>query len=212
MKPGEGSEEALPDGDAEDAARLRRFVQTNDREALNALLRRHLDVAYRVARRMSRNAADAEDAVQSACVYLLRNAKRYRGDGSVRAWFVSMVVSACRSKHREAGRRERRERIAERAQAVETTGAGVKQAETREDRTRMFAALERLPEHYRLPVWLHYIEGLTSVEVGKALGISENTVRSQIRRGLDELRGALGLSGARAAGLPEALAALPLDA
>jgi RNA polymerase sigma-70 factor (ECF subfamily) len=171
---------------ADDAALLLAFSERGDRQAMNVLFARHADAAFRVALRCCRNAADAEDAVQTAFIEVLRHAAQYRGESAVRAWIFGFVVNACRHKAREEGRRAARE---ERASVL-----GELPAEDRALQESVRAAVRDLPEHYRLPVWLHYCEGLSSPEVADALSLSENTVRSQLSRGVEELRLALSTS------------------
>ena len=84
----------------DDAALLRAYSERGDRQAMNALFARHADSAYRVALRCSRNAADAEDAVQTAFIEVLRHAAQYRGESAVRAWIFGFVVNATRHKAR----------------------------------------------------------------------------------------------------------------
>ncbi|MCW8133617.1 MAG: RNA polymerase sigma factor, partial [Planctomycetota bacterium] len=193
----------------DDAELLRRYAASGDREAMNELLARHLDVAFRTALRCSKHAADAEDAVQMACVELLRRAGAYRGEGTVRAYFMGFVVSFCRHKQREEARRSAREAA---AAAPQETSAGPAAAEAREQRALVLRALTGLPEHYRLPVFLHLVEGFTHGEVAGSLSLPEKTVRTQIGRGLDALRRALTASGVTAAALPPLLASLPQEA
>lgn len=177
---------------SEDAALLRAFCERNDRQAMNALFARHADAAYRTALRLCRNSADAEDAVQTAFIEVLRRAAQFRGESAVKPWILGFVVNATRHKAREEGRRGAREGKASRSEAVsDAPGA----SEVRE-------AVQKLPDHYRAPVWLHYCEGLSSGEVAQALSLSENTVRSQLSRGVEQLREAL------AVGTPALLAAL----
>jgi len=172
---------------ADDGALLRAFSERGDRQAMNVLLARHADAAYRVALRCCRNAADAEDAVQTAFIEVLRRAGQYRGESAVRAWMFGFVVNACRHKAREEGRRAARE------EKASVTGELAAEDRALQDAVR--SAVRELPEHYRLPVWLHYCEGLSSPEVADALSLSENTVRSQLTRGVEELRLALANSG-----------------
>jgi RNA polymerase sigma-70 factor (ECF subfamily) len=172
---------------ADDQALLRAYSERGDRQAINVLLARHADAAFRVALRCCRNSADAEDAVQTAFIEVLRHAAKYRGESAVRAWIFGFVVNACRHKAREEGRRAARE---ERASVP-----GELPAEDRALQEAVRSAVRELPEHYRLPVWLHYCEGLSSPEVADALSLSENTVRSQLSRGVEELRLALTGSG-----------------
>src|SRR6185503_15627186 len=178
---------AHPAAQADDAALLRAFTERGDRQAMNVLFARHADGAYRVALRCSRNAADAEDAVQTAFIEVLRHAGQYRGESAVRAWIFGFVVNATRHKAREEGRRAARE------EKASVSGEVAPEDRALQDAVRH--AVQDLPEHYRLPVWLHYCEGLSSPEVADALSLSENTVRSQLSRGVEELRSALSTSG-----------------
>ncbi|MCW8133703.1 MAG: sigma-70 family RNA polymerase sigma factor, partial [Planctomycetota bacterium] len=91
---------------------LRRFVKHGDGDALGKVFARHVDTAYRVARRYFPHTGDAEDAVQSACLLVMRNAGQFRGGASVRAWFMGHVVNVCRNKVRENARRASRQRHA----------------------------------------------------------------------------------------------------
>lgn len=172
---------------ADDAALLRAYSERGDRQAMNVLFARHADAAYRVALRCCRNAADAEDAVQTAFIEVLRHSAKYRGESAVRAWIFGFVVNATRHKAREEGRRAARE------ERASVTGEILPEDGATRDAVRQ--AVQDLPEHYRLPVWLHYCEGLSSPEVADALSLSENTVRSQLSRGVEELRSALATSG-----------------
>jgi len=187
----------------DDAALLKRFVERNDRQAMGILFSRHADAAYRLALRVCRHAADAEDAVQAAFFEMLRHAAKYRGESAVKPWIFGFVVNACRHKAREEGRRAARE---ERAAAA--TGEGA----PREDphlQSAVRNAVQELPDPYRVPIWLHYCEGLTSGEVAETLSLSENTVRSQLSRGVDQLRTSLATTGLSVSGaaLTGALAA-----
>jgi RNA polymerase sigma-70 factor, ECF subfamily len=173
----------------DDAALLRAYSEQGDRQAMNVLFARHADGAFRVALRCSRNAADAEDAVQTAFIEVLRHAAQYRGESAVRAWIFGFVVNATRHKAREEGRRAAREEKASVSGEVAPEDRALQEA--------VRHAVQELPEHYRLPVWLHYCEGLSSPEVADALSLSENTVRSQLSRGVEELRSALATSGWR---------------
>src|SRR6185295_7114947 len=137
--------------------------------------------------RCCRNAADAEDAVQTAFIEVLRHSAKYRGESAVRAWIFGFVVNATRHKAREEGRRAAREEKA--------SVTGEVRPDDRATQEAVRLAVQELPEHYRLPVWLHYCEGLSSPEVADALSLSENTVRSQLSRGVEELRLALSTSG-----------------
>src|SRR5208282_1971489 len=93
----------------DDATLLDRYRTADDREALGVLFTRHLDAAYRLARRYAGSAADAEDAVQAALLRFMRRAAQFRGETTVKAWLLGAVVSECRNRARANQRRTKRE-------------------------------------------------------------------------------------------------------
>ncbi|MBA4388696.1 MAG: hypothetical protein C0404_11995 [Verrucomicrobia bacterium] len=176
----------------DDLALLNQYVQQGDQDALETLLKRHADMAYRTAFRYMRDPADAEDAVQMAFVKVVRTVSDYRGGEGVRVWIMKVVAGMCRDMIRSAVRRRNREQ-----QAFEEHKDDVAEVDhsTRDMAELVKLELDRLPELYRLPIWLHHCEGMTLPEVSKTLSISENTVRSQTTRGMAMLRKRLGQAG-----------------
>ena len=101
-----------PEGEIDDLSLMQKYVNQGDSEALGTLFRRHADSAYRTALRFTRNQADAEDAVQSAFIKIMRDAPGYRGGKGVRVWIMKIVASACRDSIKQSIRRRNREQIA----------------------------------------------------------------------------------------------------
>jgi len=203
----EGSQGTADPAAAGDAVLLRRYVAEGDRVALSTLFDRHTNAAFRLTQRFFRNTADAEDAVQTAFVQVLARASGFAGDDrTVRTWILGLVMTACRNKLREEKRRTQREIH---AVAANKRKEHADLAEEREQWQTVANALQELPENYRLPLVLHYGEGLTSVEVAAVLHVAEGTVRSQLTRGLERLRTALASSDAAlsAVALAQVLAA-----
>ena len=197
----------------EDHELLRQFMATGNAEPIGALFRRHADAVYRVALRCSGNRPDAEDAVQTAFLQVMRRAHQFRGVSTVRAWLLRIVINCCRMKIRaDAGRLERERRATPfRGEAREPD------TETAELATQVVNAVKRLPEHYRMPVWLRYVEGLSFGETATALSANEKTVREQARRGIHRVRESLTRAGfggsvAGVTSVEGQLASLPLSA
>lgn len=199
---------AQPLEQCSDAQLLERLAAGHS-EALGQLYLRHTDCIYRVALRYSRNRTDAEDAVQSAFLSLLKQkdaAASYRGGSSVKVWLMSVVLNNCKLQARTAVRRKHHE---------ETLAVGIEQDMRGKPDERADAVLEKvqaLPDDLRLPLWLHYLERLTFREVGQVLGLREDAAEKRVSRGLDKLRGALVSSGVSAAAVPVMLASLSLEA
>lgn len=195
---------------ASDDELIQRYYAQGDRAALETLLARHADLAYRMALRVAGNAADAEEAVQRACLEVVRCANRFAQTSSFRTWLVGIVLNSARMLAREERRRRKREE--------EAVQRREEPPETGEDRAALQRAavkgVQDLPEHHRLPVWLHYFEGLTFREIATALAQPEGTVRSHASRGLETLRTKLAAAGfaVEAGLLPGVLAAAATEA
>ena len=182
---------------AADADLLRRYVESADREAMGCLFLRHADAAYRLAHRLILNASDAEDAAQSAYTEILRNAGKFNPNGasSVKAWMMGFVVNICQHKIRERSRRLKRDSHAARERSA---AAAEPESSLKDLQEVVRGAVDKLPAHYRLPVWLHYYEGLSTSDVAEALRRPHDTIRKQIARGLEQLRSALAAAGSAA--------------
>ena len=176
---------------ADDLSLVNRYVQEGDAAAVELLFKRHSDLLFRSALRFMHNAADAEDAVQTAFIMVMRSAGKYRGDAGVKAWMVKILLAVCKMKIRENVRRRNRE---ERAMEHADISNGPEE-QGLELRDALKRALDDLPEHFRLPVWLHHCEGMPFEEVAAALSLPSNTVRSHASRGIAALRERLAAAG-----------------
>jgi RNA polymerase sigma factor (sigma-70 family) len=170
-------------GSGEDGALVAAFREGRD-GAFDRIVRRHYAGMIRLAERRCGTGALADDAVQAALV----RAHRYlRGSGPVEnlgAW-LRRVVHNCAM---DLLRAERRERTGlDLAGDVEAPAPAVT-AESRELRAMVAAAIDRLPEIYREPLRLCYLEGVEAREIAERLRDNVHSVKSRIARGRHELR------------------------
>jgi len=122
------------------------------------------------------HAEDAEDAVQLSFVTVFRRLETFRGEGSLRAW-VLQVANRCAQRVRRRRRHGFVSLDSEEAMEVPADPEPVRD----EDRLRILQReIQRLPEKARQVFELHAIEELTHVEIGRILGISEGTSKSQL--------------------------------
>jgi RNA polymerase sigma factor (sigma-70 family) len=205
--------------DAGDGELLTLFLAHHDEAAFAQILRRHGPMVLGVSGRILRHHHDAEDVFQATFLLLARNAAAIGRRGSVGAWLHGV---AYRLALRARARRARRERHERRAPGRTPPTPGL-DAAWRELREVLDGALAGLPEKYRVPLVLCYLEGKTQEEVARQLGRPLGTVRSWLargrtllqrrlaRRGLALSAGALaaalvaGAAGAEAAALPPAV-------
>jgi RNA polymerase sigma factor (sigma-70 family) len=170
---------ALDDGEL-----LRRFAEAHDEAAFTALVERHGPMVLRVCRRVLGHAQDAEDACQATFLVLVRKAASVRRRGSAASWLYGVAVRTARKLR--AGRARREPGPGCRPEAVaDTAGDDVS---WREARAVLDEELLRLPEKYRAPLVLCYLEGRTRDEAARRLGLGLNRLRGRLDYGRGLLR------------------------
>ncbi|MFL6204263.1 MAG: RNA polymerase sigma factor [Acidimicrobiales bacterium] len=168
-----------------------RAAQAGDRDALDALLRRHHDRIHAVCRRLAGNEADALDATQEALIAIARGIRRFDGRAAFTTWAYRVATNACLD---ELRRRKRRPRpgLPDDVAAGEVGAASAVAIDVVPDRLAIDAALAELPEEFRAPVVLRDLCDLDYAEIAEILAIPPGTVRSRIARGRAQLARRLG--------------------
>jgi RNA polymerase sigma-70 factor (ECF subfamily) len=159
-----------------------------DGRAFRTLAGRHAGRALRLARRILRNEALAEDIVQDALLRVWTNAPRWRPEAAFRTWLYRVVVNLCLNAKRRAGDLplEAAGQVADPAAAADT------QLEARERDQRLAAAIGALPERQRAAIVLSYQEGLGNAEVAAVLDTTVSGVETLLVRAKRALRTSLG--------------------
>jgi RNA polymerase sigma factor (sigma-70 family) len=161
-------------------------VARADEDALAELYDRFGRVAYGLAYKILQDATLAEDAVQEAFLQIWRGAGSYRPErAKASTWLLTFV-------HRRAVdlvRREDRRRGDPLDEAPEAGGPTVdEEADLRDKRTAVQAALAQLPPDQRQALELAYYGGFTQTELAERLGVPLGTVKSRMFAGLARLR------------------------
>ena len=137
-------------------------------------------LAFRVARGVLRNDADAEEVAQEALLRAYRKWQDLRDPSRFRAWIVRVSFRLALDRWRSARRRERRE-TAWAAPASQSAPFTAEQlAVSSEFQARLDRALDELPDKSRLVVILSAIHGYTLEEVAAILEIPVGTVKSRL--------------------------------
>ena len=161
-----------------------------DRYAFAELFQRHRAQLYRAARRHSRTAEDAHDAIQDAMLSAHRAAQSFRHDAPVSSWLNRIVLNACRDGLRRNAIRPTVALSAEDCPAVsDRTG----QLETV---LMVRQALSRLPAHQRAAVIAVDMHGYSVADAAALLDVAEGTVKSRCARGRARLALLLGRADA----------------
>ncbi len=179
---------------------LDRFALHRDEAAFAELVRRHGPMVLATCWGVLRQQQDAEDAFQAAFLILARKAGPIRGRDSLGGWLYQVARRlALRARASGALRRARLTELAEGLSAPRTE-------RTQDALGALHEELERLPEQYRTPVVLCYLEGRTQAEAAGILATTAGAVNSRLKRARELLRQRLARRGLTLSGLAEPLA------
>jgi RNA polymerase sigma-70 factor, ECF subfamily len=180
--PNHSPKSAPPSGDPEILAALAR----NEREtAAELLIERHARALGRACMALLGSQSEAEDALQETLLAALDGLEKFRGEGSLRAWLLSIARRRCA--------RRLSARTRERALEHELNAPEVGQSAERVSlalRARRLLSEVRPTEREALV--LRFGAELSFREVGEACGIDEAAARKRVSRGLSRLRSLLG--------------------
>ena len=170
-----------------------------DKREFDALVERYHKQAYNIAYRMAGNHADAEDLTQEAFIRAFRFFGQYRRELPFDSWLYKIMsnvfIDSLRRKPKARIRSLDQPVITEDGEAqmeIADPSAGPEESVlSTEMDGRIQAALNTLPEAFRLTVIYADIEGLSYEEIAEATNTNIGTVRSRLHRGRRLLRGKL---------------------
>ena len=183
----------------EEEVALVRDALAGDEAAMERLLMRAQEVAWRFSLAVCGRPDDAEDAMQEALLKTYRHMARLREADAFRPWLHRVVKNAClMSRRRRVHEPARVESLDEPASVdggsreVPSRGHDPEQMVTRTElRSRLRAALATLPAESRAVVFLREMEGLSTREVAEVMGMSEASVKTRLSRARRALQAVL---------------------
>jgi len=171
---------ALLPAETPDTALVARFLQGDER-AFRELYSRHTPRLKMTIRRLHGGGSDVDDVVQDTWLAACRGLHQYRGEAKFSSWLTSI---GARTSYALLSRRGLRE-----------TDLTDDLTEARADAPASSIDLERalaaLPDHQRIVVVLHDVEGFTHEEIAGQLGMAVGTSKATLSRGRRALRQAL---------------------
>ena len=191
-------ERVAADPERDEYTDLVRSAATGVAAAMDRLLMRVQEVAWRFSTSVCGHADDAEDAMQEALIKTYRYVGRIREPGAFRPWLYRTVRNAClmgrRKKIGEPARLESLDEVRRGPDGpgrpdVPDPGKSPEQlADNAGLRRRLRKALRTLPGPYRAIVFLREMEGLSTREVAKVMGMSEDNVKTRLHRARVQLQ------------------------
>ena len=148
-----------------------------------------LDSLYRVALRLTRSPADAEDLVQETFLKAFRAADQFEPGTNLRAWLFTILHNTARNRARDRARDvvSVDSDAVDRATEVQPSSGRAETPETALLRETLApelqTAIDALPDAFRQAVWLRDVEEFSYAEIAKMLSVPIGTVMSRISRG-----------------------------
>lgn len=170
--------------DVSDAILASRMAN-GDEQAFAELVGRHVGAVCAIARRMLGDDAEAEDVAQEAMLRLWRLGSTLTlGADGVRPWLRRVVSNLCIDRIRTG----RRTLVTDQPPEMPIPARQMQSLEGHELAQRVDQALQALPDRQRQALTLFHFEGMSQLEVGAAMGISDEAVESLLARARRSLR------------------------
>jgi len=157
---------------------------THDREQLLA----EIGWVRALAGRLVRDDGRADDLAQGTVAAALEHPPRHREGPGLRAWLATVMKNVLRQSARTDARRESREHVAARREAVPSAADVVARGSLHR---RLIDAVMQLDEPYRTTILLRYLEERSVAEIAERQGVEPPAVRKRLSRGLGFLRARL---------------------
>src|SRR5207249_4451809 len=179
-----GMGRAAKEEESRDAQLLKRFAADHDETAFAALVQRHGPMVLGVCRRVLQDAHAAEDAFQATFLVLVRRARSIARPELLGNWLYGVAYRTAVRAKQNAARRNAYERQAMPMLTAEPT----QEVARREVMAVLDEEMNRLPEKYRAPLVLCYLEGCTNEEAARQLGHPTGSMSGLLSRGRELLR------------------------
>ncbi len=164
------------------------LTEADSGEAISALVAQYSTTLYRVAYSITRNAAEAEDAVQETFLRVLRHREKLGEIRDHRVWLVRITWNVVLDRKRRAKTRPETDDVADLVRTLPAHRPTAEQtAISSREHARILALIDQLPRKEREALLLSAVEELSTAQAAAILNTSESSVRSRIFRARQQL-------------------------
>jgi RNA polymerase sigma-70 factor (ECF subfamily) len=157
-------------------------------QTIATLVAEYSTALYRVAFSVTRNAAEAEDAVQETFLRVLKHQSRLSEIRDYRVWLVRIVWNIVLDRKRRAKTRPETEDVSDHERTLPSGQRGADESViSSQEHARILALIDRLPGREREALLLSAVQELSTAEIASILGTTESSIRSRIFRARREL-------------------------
>jgi RNA polymerase sigma-70 factor, ECF subfamily len=167
---------------------LVRRAQQGQRAAFEELVHRTSRLVFARLHLETGNLHEAEDLLQETLLTAYKSLKQLAEPDKFRAWLLRIADNTAINAARREGRLKRTPPDQEALGRGLPTAAPDERVEEEERRQQLLGVLRKLPEEYRLPLWLRYFGGADHETIQTQLGLTNGSLRGLLHRGLKMLR------------------------
>lgn len=175
-------------------------TSTRTEEFIEHVLNEWGGLVYRLALSQTRSPHDADDVAQDVFLRLLHDATPFKDEEHLKAWLIRVTVNRCKELRRSAWKRR-----VDTVDAASPTLANLEAPVQELVADEVWEAVRRLPDHLRLVVHLHYLEGYPVADVARLIGCNPSTVRTRLHRARKKLKLDLEKEAKHGTNAPESL-------
>ncbi len=167
-----------------DSLLIEQCKQSNHRAQM-ALYGKYCDGMYIIAHRYLKDSAAAEDAMQEAFIKAFQKLSQFKGDVTFGAWLKRIVINTCLDSIK--ARKMELDTLNEETFTIVSDDLEWDIADET-TASEILAAIDELPDNYKMTVQLFLVEGYDHQEISEILQISENASRTYLHRGKTKLK------------------------
>lgn len=148
-------------------------------EYLTQLVQRYADMIMRIAFTYLKNNADAQDVCQEVFIKVVKLQKTFELAEHEKAWIIRVTINACKDMLRSPWKRF--------FSPIRDASIPIQHSDNRE----VVARVLELDQKYRIVIYLYYFEDYSTAEIAQLLNRNESTVRTQLKRAREMLKGSM---------------------
>ena len=151
---------------------------TNTDKYLEKMIEKYSNMIYRLALVRTKTKENSEDVYQEVFLRLAKKMPNFESEEHEKAWLIRVTINCSKN-------------LLNSKFLKNTTELKEEIVFETKERHDIYYAVQELPLKYRTVVYLHYYENYKINEIGKILGIKENTVKSHLARAREKLKNAM---------------------
>jgi RNA polymerase sigma-70 factor (ECF subfamily) len=194
LKPEEPISHLTHMGSSAETEGLVQALRRGEEDAYRHLIERYKGMVYGIALRIIGDHTEADDIAQETFVRVYEKVDRFRGGSKLSTWIYRIALNLSLERQRRIHRRGEtswdglaasESALVDPAPTPEQAAAHASEAEA------VRAAIEQLPERYRVPLMLCYMENLSLAQAADVVGITEGGMKTRLHRARKILLGKL---------------------